>query len=688
MNAIWLICSAAWLAPECVDCEKRMPAVVASGQRTDARAEVLDNASRIDVIELRQFKPGLDLVEALAEVPGLVARDRFNFAQDTQISVRGFGARSAFGVRGVRIEYDGIPATAADGQSQVGHIQVDSVSGIEVIRGPFAALYGNGGAVIRIDRDLAATERANRASLGAGSDAQARIAAALNGGEAVRYALSANHFRTDGHREHSSAERTQLDVAAQTALGEHGVLSFSGNQQSQPDSADPQGLTREEFERNPSASSPAATIFNTRKSVTQSQVGVGYQHAWATAQVQLSTYAGQRQIDQFLSVPVAAQAPASSGGGVIDLGRDYSGVSLRGVQTRSLALGDLRLSAEWRIEQLDEARLGYENFRNGELGVRGSLRRDEANEARVIDGMVRVDWMPSADWTLSAGVRRHRTDYRSRDDYIAAGNPDDSGRYGTDAWLPVAGLHYSAAPSLELRASAARSHEAPTLAELAYRSDGESGFNGELRPTRARQWELGAFIGDGLANVDLSLFQIDSQDEIVADSTAGGRSSFRNAEGTRRRGVELASDWSWAAAWRLRAVLSYIDARYQGAETTPTLSIRDGQRIPGVAPRQALVELLWRRDERWNGALELRALDDSAASDRNDDRVPGYAALNLRLNRAIRWGDDLELSAQFRIDNMLDQSYSASLIVNDSNARYFEPAPGRRFWLGLEMRFL
>ncbi len=148
-----LALAAALAQSECADCEApatRLPAVISEAQALDEKRRA-ENAVRVDVTELRRSTPALELTDVLAEVPGVIARDRHNFAQDAQISVRGFGARSAFGVRGLRIEYDGIPATAADGQSQVGHIDLASAGQVEVIRGPFAALYGNGGAFIRID---------------------------------------------------------------------------------------------------------------------------------------------------------------------------------------------------------------------------------------------------------------------------------------------------------------------------------------------------------------------------------------------------------------------------------------------------------------------------------------------------------------------------------------------------------
>lgn len=687
------------LDPECPDCARqdstKLPAVIVEESAAEARQRGPEAPARINVLELRRYKPQLEFAELLAEVPGIFARERYNYAQDTQINVRGFGARSAFGVRGVRIEYDGIPATAADGQSQIGHIDVSAAGRVEVIRGPFAALYGNGGAFIRVDGSGPRQREGDRASLGAGSNGQTRVAVALDGGERLRWDVSANHFKTDGERANSAARRTLLSARAELDVGESGLLSLSANSQDQPDSEDPQGLTREEFLTNPGAANPAAELFGTIKSVTQEQVGARYRHDFGASQLQFSAYAGQRQIDQVLSVPRSAQISATSGGGVVDLGRDYSGAALRFNHPADWGFAQAELSGELRVERLTEDRLGFENFLGPMLGVRGALRRDERNDARVNDGMLRLDLDPSEDWRLSAGVRRNRTRYSSDDHYIAPGNPDDSGNYQAAAWLPVIGVRWSATERISLHAAAGRTHEVPTLAELAYRPDGEGGFNSTLRPARAKQWELSARYVDDRLHVDASVFRVDGESEIVVDTSEGGRTSFQNAAATRRSGVELASDYRLNEAWRLRAALSYIDARYTQSYATctrqpcpaPDFVIVAGRRLPGVAPRQALLELLWRGAAGWNGALDWRAVDDTAASDRNDDRVPGYATLNLRLNRQFDLSETLQLNAQLRIDNLTDHQYSASLIVNEGSRRYYEPAPGRSFFAGVELRW-
>ncbi|HUB89988.1 MAG TPA: Plug domain-containing protein, partial [Dyella sp.] len=96
-------------------------------------------------------QPGVNLSEALVGVPGVLARDRQNYAQDEQFSIRGFGARSSFGVRSIRLFVDGIPATLPDGQGQISDFDLNMGGRLEVLRGPFSVLYGNAaGGVVQL----------------------------------------------------------------------------------------------------------------------------------------------------------------------------------------------------------------------------------------------------------------------------------------------------------------------------------------------------------------------------------------------------------------------------------------------------------------------------------------------------------------------------------------------------------
>lgn len=671
-----------------------LPPVIAEERAPAEDARRPERPKQVDLDELRQRRAATDIAEALSELPGVIARQRYNEAQDTQIQVRGFGARSPFGVRGLRVEYDGIPATAADGQSQIGHLDMASGGRMTLIRGPFAALYGNGGAYLRVDGARAGGRDGDRASLAIGGNGQRRIGLAADTGDALRLGVSGNHFETDGVRARSAATRTLGAARLDWEIGERDVLALSLHYQDQPDSEDPQGLTRAEFEADPDAANPLAAQFNTRKSARQSQLGARWQHDFGSSELSLAAYAGQRSIDQVLSLSPQAQQLPTNGGGIVDLDRDYHGWSLRWLHRAAWSFADAELSVELRDERLSEERRGYENFVGQQLGVRGALRRNEANASDARDAMLRLDLMPGEAWRFSAGVRRTLADYRSDDRYIAAGNPDDSGDYAHDAWLPVIGASWRFHPDWQIHTALGRTQELPTLGELAYREDGDGGFNDALEPARGRQAELGlAYAGERL-RAELTAFLVEMDDEIVVDSALGGRTSFRNAGATRRDGLEIAADWRLAQAWQLRGVANLIDARYrEGYSNCPSLpqpcppqavTVAAGQPLAGVPDRSARFELQYAAGRDWNAALEWQALSATPASDRNRDRVPGYAVWNLRLNKRFpmhSWG---QVSALMRIDNLLDRRYSASAIVNDGARRYFETAPGRGVWVGLD----
>lgn len=681
-------------AADCRDCAAtELPAVLAEEQPADADARRPERPAAVDLGELARRRAASDIAEALTELPGVVARQRYNEAQDTQIQIRGFGARSPFGVRGLRVEYDGIPATAADGQSQIGHIDLTSGGRMTLIRGPFAALYGNGGGYLRVDGGNRRRD-ADRMHFAFGSNGQQRAGFDVDGGdELLRLGVSGNHYRTDGVRARSAAERTLASSRLDWAASDAGLLTLTVHYQDQPDSEDPQGLTRLEFERDPNAASPGATAFNTRKSTRQSQFGARYRHELGAAEFSVAAYAGQRSIDQVLSVTQAAQLQPGNGGGFVALDRDYYGGSLRWLYRTTWSWADAELSAEWRDERLSEDRRGYENFLGDQLGVRGALRRDETNRGGTRDAMVRIDVDPGEAWRISAGVRRSSVGFDSEDRYIAPGNPDDSGDYDNAAWLPVIGASYRFGSAWIAHAAIGRSHELPTLAELAYRDDGDGGFNDALRPARADQAEFGLQLSAADLRAELTAFQVQVDDEIVVASSLGGRTSFQNGGATRRRGLELAADWRWSPQWRLRGIGNWIDARYTSGYSTcvqppcsaPIISIAAGSRLPGVPPRSGRLELVWNRDADLDGALEWQAIAATPASDRNADSVPGHAIWNLRLTRRFQpqsWG---RLSALVRVDNLLDRRYSNSLIVNEGARRYYETAPGRGLWLGVDL---
>jgi iron complex outermembrane receptor protein len=671
------------------------PVVVTPGQGVERAA--FDTPASVDVIDgsaIRRGQLGINLSESLVRAPGVVALNRQNYAQDLQISIRGYGARATFGVRGLRLYVDGIPATAPDGQGQVSHFDLASAGRLEVLRGPFSSLYGNssGGVISLFTADGAPSAHAE-AGTAFGSDGVRRSFVQLSGEEgAWNYNASALRFSTDGSRDHSAAERTGFNGKFRLQASDATRVTLVLNAMDMPDVQDPLGLTRAEYEADPRQASPAALQFNTRKSVNQLQAGAIVEHRIdATQSLKLTAWAGKRGTEQFQAIPVAAQLPPTQPGGVISLARDTRGLDAQWQARGRIGGGAWNLTAGLYADELDERRQGFQNFSGTTLGVMGAQRRDEDNRVRSFDQYLQGTWSGER-FSFTAGLRHSKVRFDSRDHYVAPGNGDDSGAASYGATTPVLGAVWHVSETLNVYAAAGRGFETPTFNELAYRPGGATGLNFDLRSATSRQWELGVK-AEPLTGwrVNAAVFQARTQDEIVVLSNAGGRSTFQNAGSTRRRGFEAALDGRWGAGWSFQLAATWLDAVYgsdfltcAGAPcTVPNTLVAAGNRIPGIPRTSVFAELAWRhRPWGLETALEWRHQGEIATDDRNTDSAPRANVFNLRLGLAQKVGR-WTLREFMRIDNIAGRRTVGSVIVNEGNRRYFEPAPGRAWLAGV-----
>jgi iron complex outermembrane recepter protein len=375
---------------------------------------------------------------------------------------------------------------------------------------------------------------------------------------------------------------------------------------------------------------------------------------------------------------------------VIVLGRDYRGTDVRWTAKGRLADGPATLVAGVAYDELDEHRRGLQNFVGTTLGVEGALRRDEDNKVDNFDQYVQGSWQFAPRWTVHAGVRHSKVRFSSEDHYVVPPNPDDSGKLDFDATLPVVGLMFAATPALHLYVTAGRGFETPTLNELAYRPSGLTGLNLALGPAESDSYEAGVKTRNDWGDVNFALFETRTSNEIATLSNVGGRSTFQNVGSTRRRGLEAA--WSADLRENLRAQVAYtrLDARYRDSFQTctatpcpaPNLTIPAGNRIPGLARDSLYGAIGWVPPSGWRGGVEARALSKVWVNDANSDAAAGFATVNASLGYVARVGS-VDLTGFARVDNLFGRSYAGSVIVNEGNARYFEPAPTRNWAVGL-----
>jgi iron complex outermembrane receptor protein len=666
--------------------------VVVTATRTEARAfDIPASIDRIDGDDVRAGRAQINLSESLGGVAGLLARDRQNYAQDVQISVRGFGARSTFGIRGVRLYVDGIPATLPDGQGQISNVELGSVSRIEVLRGPFSALYGNSsGGVIQIYTEEGSGPPRLGLSTAIGSDGVERQSVQVGGASGdFGWTAGTSHFRTDGFRDHSATDRNLGNARLTWRLDDRSKLTLVANSVNLPQAQDPLGLTRAQFDAGPRGVDPSALSFNTRKVVDQTQGGLVYERKLASDQtLQATLYGGRRKTIQYQAIAAGTQANPLHPGGVIDLARDYRGLDVRWSLKTLLQDAPLTVVAGLAYDALKEHRQGFQNFVGSVLGVKGAQRRDEINDVASTDPYVQGTWQITPQWSLNAGVRRSSVHFDSADHYVVGTNPDDSGgaRYG--ATLPVVGVLFAATPEVHLYATAGRGFETPTLNELAYRPNGATGLNFGLQSATSNSIEGGVKTRlPGWGEFAAAIFQTGTDHEIVTQTNSGGRATFQNAGATSRKGLELS--WTTRALGHLRPQLAYtaLDATYRDGFTTCTstpcaaanVSIPGGNSIPGVAKSSLYAALAWAPPTGWRGAVEARALSRVFVNDANTDAASGYAVAAANLGYVAPAGP-WELSGFVRVDNLFARKYAGSVIVNEGNSRFFEPAPGRT-WL-------
>jgi len=696
--------------------------VVVTGKGFEQRAfDTPYSIGIIDEDELRRAGPMVNLSESMARVPGLTVANRNNYAQDLQINSRGFGARASFGVRGIRLYSDGIPATGPDGQGQVSHFDLAGAQRIEVLRGPFSALYGNssGGVIALVSQPVRQRYGEIGVDVGSFGLRQARVTVQApfgsEPGKGFDLRFGASYLESDGFRVQSASERTLGNLRLGWG-GERDTVIVAINSIDQP-ADDPLGLTRAQFDADPRQTTSVATQFNTRKTVDQQQAGITWRHrfdegaAFGLAESAVTGYTGQRSVTQWQAIPVATQAPVRHPGGVIDFARDYQGVDARLIWRWQL--GDERL-AQFVVgsayETSQEDRFGYENFigtgATQQLGVAGAQRRNEKNTVRTTDGYAQGEIEFVKHWVGTLGVRSGSVRFKAEDNFFAGTGPtangDDSGSLKFSYTNPVAAIQWRGLSNWNFYASAGKGFESPTFGELAYRPDGNAGFNTNLQAQTSRSVELGAKWRDdtlGL-NAEAAVFHAGTDNEIGTATNAGGRSTFQNVGSTTRRGIELGAGYAPIRSLRVAAAVTILSATYDDSFVTCTAvpcnaanpgnsaTVPAGNRIAGTSPRSAFAEVAWKpyASQQTEFAAEWRGMDRIAVNDRNTDFASGWSTWALRATHTIPLDNGSRIDALLRVDNVLDKTYAGSVIVNEGNARFFEPGTPRNWLLGVKWR--
>ncbi len=689
-----LAMAAAFAAPQALaDTPNALAApVVVTATRVEQRD--FDVAASINSINRSQIQDGqaqANLSEALARVPGIFALNRQNYAQDLLISSRGFGANSTFGVRGIKMFVDGIPATVADGQGQISHIDLASADHIEVMRGPFSALYGNAsGGVINVFTENGKPGTEVTPYGATGSYGLHKVGVKVSGEQGkINYVLDEGKLNVAGFRQHSAASRENTNAKLLLKLSDDTGLQIVANRLSLT-AQDPLGLNANQLQQDRTQAGSYANAYNARKTVDQEQGGmVLTQRINGDNSLVLSPYFGTRHTVQFQS-GTSPLGTTNQANGVIDLSRSFYGMDGKWLHKDTLAGMPLQLVTGLESNRNNDHRLTYDN----KAGIQqapsaASKNQDLSQSANNRDGYVQVELRPSERTTLSAGLRNSETTLNSVSNNAVPGTGSSTYR----ATTAMASLQHYIRDDTNVYVSWGTGFDTPTLNQVTYSSAYvinnavANGGNFALQAATTKQLEVG--IKSDIANVArvaLALFSTVTSNDIVVVASNLGKNAFTNAPQTSRKGIEFSA--SFVLPWQLQADIAAtllnasVDQAYTSYSGATAVVIGAGKRIPGVPAKGLFGELKWvKADKTLELALEGRAAGNMAANDANGSYAGGYGVMNARI--VTRQQSGAWTFKEFaRLDNLFDKAYTGSVIVNQKDQQYFEPAPGRNWILG------
>ena len=675
-----------------------LPQVVVTATRQEQNS--FDLPVSIDVVDMDTLRDGraqVNLSESAIRIPGVVVSNRNNYAQDMAVSTRGFGARSQFGVRGVRLYADGIPMTMPDGQGQTGTFILDTARSIEFLRGPFSALYGNSsGGVVQLFTEDGPQDPTLSGSFEVGSYGSKRESTTFGGQVGnLNYIVNAAHQETDGYRVHSESTRNTLHGKFTLQANNSTKITLVATSLEQPESQDPLGLTKAQFQADPSSVYPTgggvtknAITENTHVDRNHTQSGIVFDHQFSEqSSMKLMGYFGVRENQQYLASTSAAASTVST------IDRQFGGVDARWTYKSQLAGQPFSFTAGMNYDNMEDGRKTYSAIK----GIRQTApTRDEIQTVHNFDQFAQVTWEPSNRWFISAGLRHTQVDFNIDDHFLSNGNQGGSVDFGNTN--PVAGVTFKLTPTFNLYANAGKGFETPTFVEVNY-DNTFSHPNLALQPSESKNYEVGAkaIIAD-MTRVNLALFKVDTQKEIVVDSTVAGQTAYKNAGDTERKGVELSVDSTLPYHFNFYAAYTLMDAEYKdpfqcfGTATTNTWctgakTVNAGNKIPGTYSSNTYAELSWKHPASgFSTAIEAIHFSRTYVNDLNNEWADPYTIFNWRgsfSQEARNW----EFKEFLRIDNFTDRNYVGSVKVNESLKRYYEPSPPRNWLLGLNASY-
>ena len=654
--------------------ETKLDEIVVRATRMEKRASEIPAAvSVITKNDIQRGRQQLALDESLAAIPGVFIQDRYNYSRDLRISIRGFGARSAFGIRGVKIIVDGIPETLPDGQGQSDSIDIGSTEQIEVIRGPSSSLYGNAsGGVINITSERGPAEPFIETRLSAGEFGfnQVQLKTGGNSGR-LNYMVNLSKMEFDGYRDHSEAESSLLNARFAFAIDEESELGIVVNATDQPVAHDPGGIDLATAQADPTSARQRNVDFDASEVLKQQRLGLTYKKSFGERhELRIRNHYVWREFANMLPF---------GGGGATQFDRFYVGGGASYAYNGELWGKPNRLVTGVDLDRQDDDRQRFDN----DMGTLGPLISDQDEIVTNVGLFVQNELSLSDDLALTVGLRYDEIDYEVKDKFLSDG--DDSATRTLDELSPMLGLLYSPFDAASFYATISTAFEAPTTTELANAS-GTGGFNPDIDPQLATNYEVG--IKGTLAernSYEVALFSIDVEDELIPFEV-GGRDIYENAGKSSRKGVELSFTSRPIDGMRVSFAYTYSNFKFEEF-VDDNGNDHSGNALPGIPDNVLRAELNYTHSSGFYGVIDARYVGEMAANNANSVTIDSYTVGNLRMGLADWQLGNLVLEPFVGVNNLTDETFASEIRINAFGGRYYEPAPVRHYYGGVAIRY-
>jgi iron complex outermembrane receptor protein len=641
--------------------------------RVEKRLETVPAAVGIVQQEQIQFaQPQLGLDESLNKVPGIFMQNRYNFAQDLRVSIRGFGARAAFGIRGIKVIVDGIPETLPDGQANVDSIDIGSIGNMQVIRGPVSALYGNasGGALLIESEEPPATPFISfRPTFGEDGLQKHQLKFGGNN-DHFDYLVNLSDLSYDGYRDHSTTELSSLNSKFGVDLDGGARFTTVLNYTDSPQADDPGGLTEALADEDPTQAWSRNLSLESGEKLEQTRLGFVYDRP-------LGDRGELRVRNYYVSRDLANRLPIGATGQGVLLDRFAVGGGAQYTHTAPVSDHANRLTLGIDLDRQEDERKRYLLAGDG----LGTKIQDQDEQVDSIGLFIQNEYSMSERMELTLGGRYDRLDFDVDDNFLS--NGDDSGERSFRKFSPTMGLRFTLRSGLNLYANISRSFESPTAVEL--RDPDGAGFNQALDPQLATNYEIGVKGKLGTkARYDLALFTMNVSDELVPyeiDDTE----YYENAGESRRNGLE--AQLVFEPVRHLIATLAYTYSDFEFDEfIDDSGNDFSGKTIPGIPENLLSADFTYSHPNGLYGQFTALYVDEIYADNANTVTNDAYTVSDLRLGYSKFIGP-WELSPFIGLNNMFDKQYNGNVRINAFGGRYFEPAPDRDVYAGLTLRY-